>query len=221
MRPLALDLFCGAGGAAMGLWRAGFDVIGVDNRPQRRYPFPFVQADALNPPFDLSRFDLIWASPPCQAFVSHTKAMRRQDRHPDLIAPVRAMLRASGALTCIENVPGAPLATTLVLTGDMFGLATYRRRHFETSFLILAPRFGRPFGPESRPGTFTVCGHTGGSRRRADRRCQVKKNGSRDDWSSAMGIGWMLGRELAQAIPPAYSEFIGRAALNYIRAEAA
>jgi DNA (cytosine-5)-methyltransferase 1 len=213
MRPLALDLFCGPGGAAMGLWRAGFDVIGVDNRPQPRYPFPFVQADALNPPFDLSQFDLIWASPPCQAYSSSWTPYS----HPDLIPPTRALLAGFGGATVIENVPGAPLRHPLVLDGTMFrDLHVIRRRHFECSFAVPLQLGFDARGLVARGGWSTVVG--GG-------RCSGVPR-SANAWHTeaakrrAMGIDWMRREELAQAIPPAYSEFIDRAALNYIRAEA-
>jgi DNA (cytosine-5)-methyltransferase 1 len=222
VRPLALDLFCKAGGASMGLYRAGFDVIGVDIEPQPRYPFRFVQADALRPPFDLRGFDFIWASPPCQAFVSAVviankeRAKRGKPHvvHRDRIPETRALLLAAGVPFCIENVPGAPLRRCLALTGDMFGLNTYRRRYFETSFLVLAPQPGPRFGPKTKPGACLVVGRPGGTS--LDKTGKRWSHGNHGDWQKAMGIDWMTGREMANAVPPAYSEFIGRAAMQWM-----
>lgn len=208
-RPKALDLFCCAGGAGMGLWRAGFDVVGVDIAPQPRYPFPFIQADAMN--MSLRGFNFIWASPPCQA---HTLAQRIQkNSHPDLIEPTRRMLRASNAgFWCIENVPGAPLLNPIELCGAMFGLKTYRHRLFETSFPIEAPAHPehvaplRKMGRKPEPGDFMhVVGNFSGVGQARE----------------AMGIEWMMRDELREAIPPAYSEFIGRAALAIMAGNAA
>lgn len=213
---LALDLFCGAGGASMGLHRAGFDVVGIDCRPQPRYPFRFIQADALAPPVRLDLCALIWASPPCQRFSTMTARHRARDAHPDLIDATRALLIAAGVPYVIENVPAAPLRAPLVLTGDMFGLNTYRRRHFECSFLGLAPPRRAPFGPKTRPGSVTVAGNSGGGSRRDGWR-----NGARAAWQQAMQIEWMTNKEMAQAIPPAYAEFIGRAALAQMHRAAA
>jgi DNA (cytosine-5)-methyltransferase 1 len=200
MQPLALDLFCG-----MGLHRAGFDVIGVDVRPQPRYPFRFVQADALRPPFDLARFDFIWASPPCQAF---TLAQRIQkNEHPDLIEPVRAMLIASGRPYAIENVTGAPLRRPIELCGAMFGLTTYRHRLFETSFPCVQPwhQAHELIAPSAKMGRAPKDGEF----------IQVVGNFSGVDKArEAMGIDWMARDELSEAIPPAYSEFIANAAMR-------
>lgn len=195
----------------MGLHRAGFDVIGVDIEPQPRYPFRFVQADALRPPFDLSRFDFIWASPPCQRWTPEAQQHGTTEDHPDCIGPTRDLVRASGRPYCMENVPRSPLLTTLVLTGEMFGLNTYRRRHFEASYQILAAAPGRPFGPKSRPGSVTITGHSGGSSKR-----DGWSNGDKAAWQAAIGIDWMTNEEMAAAVPPAYSEFIGRAALAHL-----
>lgn len=213
-RPRALDLFCKAGGASMGLHRAGFEVIGVDIEPQPRYPFAFVQADALV--YDLEGFDFIWASPICDRWTPHAQQHGTAVKHPDLITPMRVRLSDNRTPYCMENVPRSPIRTTLVLTGDMFGLNTYRRRHFETSFAVLAPPPGKPFGPKSRPGSVTVCGSSGGSSNR-----DGWSNGDKAAWQAAMGIDWMTNEEMANAVPPAYSEFIGRAALAYLGRAAA
>src|SRR5712671_6083117 len=150
MRPLAVDLFCKAGGASMGLHRAGYRVIGVDIQPQPHYPFEFVQAHALEPPLDLSRFDLIWASPPCQAYTGMQRINTRSPRrdHPRLIEPVRAMLRGAGKPYIIENVAGAPLIDPIVLCGSMFGLRVRRHRLFECSFWTLRPQCRHDLQPE-------------------------------------------------------------------------
>ena len=214
MRPRALDLYCCSGGAGMGLNRAGFDVTGVDIMPRPRYPFRFVQADALRPPFDLGRFDFIWASPPCQRYSLATLSRGRAADHPDLIEPTRRMLEASGVLYCIENVPLAPLRNDLVLTGEMFGLGTYRKRKFELNFFVMAPPPGAPFGPESRPGTFTIAGHTGHTSHKT--RNKGVDRGTREDWQRAISIDWMTVWEMAQAVPPAYSEYIGLEAIRHI-----
>ena len=204
-RPKALDLFSGAGGAAMGLYRAGFDVIGVDNRPQPRYPFTFVQANALNPPFNLSDFDFIWASPPCQAYSQLTPREHRA-KHPDLIEPIRKMLVNSGRPFVIENVPSAKrkLDNPMMLCGSMFGLKIQRHRFFE---------MGEVFALQPQ------CQHDGrpvlisGSHRRTDEpRYEYTVQQCRD----ASGLHWMTRKNMDDAIPPAYSEYIGRAALKFI-----
>lgn len=197
--PRALDLFCCAGGASEGLRRAGFDVVGVDIDPQPHYPFEFHQADAMT--FPLDGFDFIWASPPCQAY---TLCQRIQNNeHPDLVAPTRERLKASGALWCIENVPGAPLVDPIELCGMMFSLKTYRHRLFECSYPIEQPahpahearsaKMGRPI----RSGEFI----------------QVVGNFSNVAFArEAMDISWMPRDKLREAIPPAFAEYVGLAA---------
>ena len=216
----ALDLFCGAGGAAKGLQHAGFYVHGVDIARQPRYcGDQFWQGDAMA----IARhgrlewgFDFIWASPPCQRWSPHAQQHGTSDNYPDLIEPIRELLKASGVPYVIENVPRAPLINPVVLTGDMVGLNTYRKRHFECSFPVLAPPPGKPFGPKSRPGSVTVTGHSGGSSKRDG--CS---NGNGAAWKKALGIDWMTNLEMAEAIPPAYSEFIARAFLAQLQRRAA
>jgi len=207
-RGRLLDLFCGAGGASMGYHRAGFDVVGVDIRPQPHYPFPFVQADALAPPFDLSAFDVIHASPPCQGY-SKLAAMHKGRTYPKLIDAVRALLESSGRPWVIENVEGAPLAKGsdlfgahgVMLCGSMFGLGVergYLRRHriFETSFPLAQPQCAH-IGPAV--GVYGHGGHTGKHRMLY-----------RAEAATALDIDWMSRDEMTQSIPPAYTEWIGR-----------
>lgn len=215
MKPLAYDLFCGAGGATRGLQLAGYYVVGVDIRPQPRYcGDEFIRNDAVRflDHLPRPRASIIWASPPCQRWSAPAQQRGTAESHPDLIEPIRDRLRewaaTSGGLYCIENVPRAPLYTTLVLTGCMFGLSTYRKRKFETNFIVLAPQPGRAFGPKTRKDAVTVAGSSGGKSNR-----DHWQNGRKDAWQVAMGIDWMTNEEMAQAVPPAYAEYIGRAAL--------
>jgi DNA (cytosine-5)-methyltransferase 1 len=201
VRPVLLDLFCGAGGAAMGYHRAGFDVVGVDLKPQPRYPFTFYQADALqfltnlDPDLD---YDAIHASPPCQHHsVSTGCRPGLRDTHPNSIPQVRAALEQTGNPWIIENVPGAPIRPDYRLCGCMFGLHRLRRdRWFETSWRGFDLRYCCSH-PER---AITVAGHPGN---------QPSKLGLKADWVRAMGIDWMTAKELAQAIPPAYTEYVG------------
>jgi len=203
--PKALDLFCKAGGASMGLHNAGFEVTGVDIEPQRNYPFHFVQADALT--FPLEGFDFIWASPPCQAYSSMSPFSRRWGKtHPDLVGPVRERLKSTACRWVIENVRGAPLLNPIELCGLMFGLKTYRHRYFEANFAMLAPSHPKHDQKAIRERRiFTCVGHPGGRSARDNLHF-----GNTEDWRNALGIKWMKGTELSQAIPPAYSEYIAR-----------
>lgn len=206
MKPRALDLFCGAGGASMGLHRAGFEVVGVDIKPQPRYPFEFHQADALT--FPLGGFDFIWASPPCQAFSLAGQQWRKAGKeYPDLIEPTRIRLKASGIPYVIENVPGAPLINPIALNGAMFGMRLRRVRIFESSVPLLFHLL-----PDDAPMVFRMG-------RRPKPHEAIVPVGHFSDVPRAqreMGIDWMGQKELAQAIPPAYSEFIGRQILAAI-----
>jgi DNA (cytosine-5)-methyltransferase 1 len=213
-RPRLLDLFCGAGGAAMGYHRAGFEVVGVDIRPQPHYPFEFHQADALSSgwipaEYSLKDFDVIHASPPCQAHVQWQGINRARNGqvpdHPDLIAPIRERLVASGLPYVIENVVGAPLRNTVLLCGSMFGLGVRRHRLFESNVLLLRQPC-RHLGDE-----VAIYGKLDGRRvwtRRDETEVRVARTLSLA--FEAMGIDWMMTwDELREAILPAYTEFIG------------
>lgn len=220
--PKALDLFCGAGGATVGLRLAGFDVVGVDIRPQKNYPFPFIQADALT--LDFRGFDLVWASPPCQGYTTMRHAPGAKGA-PRLIAQTRALLAQSGALWVIENVEAArgDMRDPVTLCGTMFwlgaeGCELRRHRLFETNFPLAQPDCRHTDGP--------VIGVYGGHARK--RAAQHGGRGTRDVWrrghraaaAKAMGIDWMTLAEMSEAIPPAYARYIGKAAMAFIRKEA-
>jgi len=207
-RPKLLDLFCGAGGAAVGYHRAGFDVVGVDLRPMPRYPFEFHQADALT--FPLDGFDAVHASPPCQRYIRG--GLSDKARHPDLFGPVRELLAGQNAPWVIENVPGAPMWPDVVLCGSMFGLRVRRHRWFECSFPI-SPL--TPSCDHSRP----VAGVYGNAHGSAGAWPGMLP-GDHETWSRAMGIDWMTTTELADAIPPYYTEHIGGFLLDHLKAAA-
>lgn len=229
-RPRVLDLFCCAGGAGYGYFLAGFEVVGVDIAPQKNYPFEFHQADALT--FPLDGFDLIHASPPCQAHSVGTSMKGTRANHDDLIPAVRARLQASGVPYIIENVVGAPLIGPVRLCGTMFPpLRVFRHRLFECSFLAMAPPHGR------HPKTARVVGSPLAGNRAAPlgkRLVEQRKQYGPEDWVSvaghsfiaehgrqAMGIDWMTRDELAQAIPPAYTRFLGEQAIRLITTQGA
>lgn len=215
LKPRLLDLFCCAGGAALGYNRAGFEVVGVDLEPQPNYPFRFIQADALT--LDrkfLALFDAIHASPPCQSYSDLAKRNGNADAWPRLIDPVREMLIQSGLPYVIENVEGAPLRNPTVLCGTMFpGLRVLRHRLFETNFHVLAPPHGK------HPLCHTMDKRKAHYGKTDDMRDFVSVNGggncsvaaARD----AMGIDWMTKDELNEAIPPAYTHFIGKQLLRH------
>ena len=197
MKPRIADLFCGAGGAGMGLHRAGFEVVGYDIEPQPNYPFEFHQQDALD--VDLSGFDAVWASPPCQAYSVIT---RDKASHPDLYAPTRQLLIESQKPYIIENVIGAPYDSGIILCGSMFDMCVRRHRNFETSWMMFRPQCRHQ--EQGRP--ITVAGHGGRADGQASRH---SAKGIYSEWPVYMGMSWATPKECTQAIPPAYSEYLG------------
>jgi DNA (cytosine-5)-methyltransferase 1 len=220
-KPRLLDLFCCAGGAGTGYSRAGFDVVGVDIKPQPNYPFPFIQTDALNlDPKFISTFDAIHASPPCQSYSDLAKRNGNADAWPRLIDPIRDVLVDSGLPYIIENVEGAPLRNPIVLCGTMFkGLRVLRHRLFEANFPILTPKHG------IHPKVHTFDKRKSHYGKTDDMRDFVQVTGGGNCTIAAardaMGISWMTKNELNEAIPPAYTEFIGKQLLAYLLAEVA
>jgi DNA (cytosine-5)-methyltransferase 1 len=201
-----LDLFCCAGGASTGLSRAGFEVTGVDIRPQPHYPFKFLQADALSVALD--DFDCYWASPPCQRY-SELVPVDHRDKYPDLIAPIRERLVSTGRPYVIENVDGARrlLKNPFRLCGTQFGLNVYRHRWFELvpEVLDLMPPCDHSKTPVKVSGRGNK--HINGVRNRAATVVEKRE---------AMGIPYMNLAELTEAIPPAYAEYIGRLLLSIL-----
>jgi DNA (cytosine-5)-methyltransferase 1 len=207
--PRLLDTYCKAGGCSAGYARAGFEVVGIDINPQPNYPYEFIQADALEVLADtafLDTFDVVAASPPCQAS-SALGALSPHKTYPQLIPPTRELLMAWGGPYVIENVMPAPLLKreSIVLCGGMFGLRTYRHRRFELS-------------PDLQ-GVVTAPAHPKHVIRTATKRRKELWN---QGWHvsitgdvgvyvgpEAMGIDWMTGDELSEAIPPAYTAHIG------------
>lgn len=196
----------------MGLHRAGFYVTGIDITLQKHYPFKFVQADVLQlTPSFLKKFDLIWASPPCQAYsVSSVKWKHLGKTYPDLIEATRALILASKRPYIIENVPPAPIRHDLLLCGEMFRMRIIRHRYFEIEQLfVLQPPHRPHISRIGEPYYSCVAGGHGG-----------RSNGNHPDcsnkaaWEIAMGIDWMTKPEIAQSVPPVYSEYIGRQAIK-------
>jgi len=202
-----LDLYCKAGGASKGYQLAGFEVVGVDIKKQKRYPYEFIQADCLELMKDiefLKSFDVIAASPPCQTYsiTQHLRnAQGKSTDKVDLIPQTRQALIASGKPYVIENVPGSPLIEPIQMCGSYFGLKVRRHRRFESNLPIVGSpckhkEQGKPVGVygsmrDEIPGG----GHTAKTIEQA---------------REAMGIDWMIWGELVEAIPPIYTQEIGK-----------
>lgn len=210
-----LDLFCCAGGCSKGYSLAGFDdITGVDIEPQPRYPYRFIQGDALAYVAEHGHeYDFIHASPPCQAHTQLAAIWRAKGddydkKHLDLIPQTRQLLQASGKPYVIENVPNSPLINPVELSGTMFGLMTIRKRLFECSFDV--PFFLTP-PPHARTGKL-------GAKPKHGEYITVAGHFSDVAYASkAMGIDWMTQKELAQAIPPAYTEWLGNIYLESLK----
>jgi DNA (cytosine-5)-methyltransferase 1 len=224
-KPRLLDLFCCAGGAGMGYHRAGFEVVGVDIEPQPHYPFPFILGDAIDiltrmltgEKFQASDrrmygwedFDAAHASPPCQDYTRSYTPYDHGTAH--LLPDVRKLLMKSGKTWVLENVPGAPMRADYLLCGCMFKLPRLRRKRiFETSWngFALLPPCQHP------DPIVTVVGH--GIPSGSPYLGKVDGREYSRLARKAMGIDWMTRDELAQAIPPAYSEFIGKQIMNIL-----
>ena len=249
-KPKILDLFCGAGGAAMGLHRAGFEVVGVDIKPQPHYPFPFRCMDALEVMDILLRgegieftgslirlflndLDAYWASPPCQAYCDNN--ISKPNSHSQLIEPTRARLMRTGRFFIIENVQKAPLKASVLLCGTMFGLHVIRHRYFEMNFAPpMSPYSCNHWGPVINADFAPVYGRGSKGRRYIEldeKGRRVKKRIGRgkpppNGWTFkqwyqyAMAIDWMqTQKELTEAIPPAYSEYLGKYLMQEIESK--
>ena len=195
-----LDLFCGAGGAAMGYHRAGFEVVGVDIKPQPHYPFEFHQADAMTYPMD--GFDVVHASPPCQAYSRMTgRIHHNQGSHADLLHPTLSRLKEWGGRWVVENVDGAPFPWAFALCGWGFGLPLHRHRYFMLHEWRLMQY---PGCPGRTPEGVSINPYR-------------RQNGhSMADLRDAMGVDWMTLAATSQAIPPVYTEYIGRELLRWM-----
>ena len=215
MKPKLLDLFAGAGGAGKGYMDAGFDVTGIDIEAQPDYPGTFIQSDALAYlAAHGHEYDAIHASPPCQASSALSKGTNKGKYYLNLIPATRALLALQNKPTIIENVQGSDLRRDYTLCGEMFGLGVIRHRYFEVSgftpiTLSHKPHRGRVAGwrhGEWFDGPyFAVYGEGGGK-------------GTVAQWQEAMGIDWTANRKsIAEAIPPAYTRFIGGQVMGMLK----
>ncbi|MGX1254121.1 hypothetical protein RKD48_006632 [Streptomyces ambofaciens] len=209
-RPRVLDLFCCAGGAGMGYWLAGFEVVGVDIQPRPRYPFEFIQGDALTVMHERGQeFHLVHASPPCQSSCTLTKGTNKGRTYIDLIPQMRDIALWYGVDWVMENVSGADLRRDLTLCGEQFNLGVIRHRHFELGWIGCDPVQPMPHRKHRGP----VRGWRHGVWRDGPYIAAYGKGGGKGtvhEMQQAMGIWWTdVHEELTEAIPPAYTEWIG------------
>ena len=221
MKRKALDLFCGGGGAAIGLYQAGFDtVVGIDNKKHRNYPFDFIQADVTDLPVNVHDFDFVWASPPCQRFSCATRSRGNDwEKHPDFIPYTQALIEGH-PWTCIENVPNAPLRKDVILTGRNVGLPRIeRKRIFETSFFMLYPRpIFAPRRDWERGYMVTVTKSLASTSHYYPRkRAGLPGTVPVKEANEVMGVPsryYLTGNEIGEAVPPPYARFIAEAVIN-------
>lgn len=214
-KPRLLDLYCKAGGATRGYQLAGFDVTGVDIEPQPHYIGDrFIQADAIQYVAQYGwMYDAITASPPCQVHTWASKGQRNKGvEYPDFLPQTRFMLQTLGIPYVIENVVGAPMVNPMVLCGTMFGLRVFRHRQFESNVMLLGPgrkccHKGKKIGFDEN-SFMSIAGHGGDG------------SGKLKNWQSAIGIDWMTKKEITQAIPPAYTYFIGKQLMQFVQKSA-
>jgi len=209
-----LDLFCGAGGTAVGYHQAGFEVVGVDIKPQKHFPFEFIRADALTMSGDfLNQFDAIHASPPCQAYCALRHLLPGKN-YPDLIAQTRSLLCKAAKPYVIENVPRSPLINPIQLCGSSFGLRVRRHRLFESNISLVG--LGCEHKKQGRPIDVSGTGGRRINRRPDDHGGNTNKPRNIYEAQQAMGIDWMTRVELSQAIPPAYTFWIGKQLMKHL-----
>ena len=230
----ALDLFCGAGGASIGLKQAGFDVIvGIDINKNcgKRYPFDFILADALSLPLDLMDFDFVWASPPCEGFSPASNASKANGKeYIDLLTPTRTMIE-NHPCWCIENVPNSPMRPDLVLSGPAVGLENIQRvRIFEFNpnwFIrnfFLAPCPALVPKHKFKSGEAITVTTTMASNNMFYARKAVGMPGKvpNHEGKKKMGIPKrfdMTTAEIGRAVPPPYAKFIGEQILTHLKKE--
>lgn len=207
-RMKLLDLYCCQGGAGFGFEQAGFNVTGVDLYPQPKHKGKFIQADAIEYLLKYGHeYDYIHASPPCQEYSQSSMQFRIAGKsYPDLISATRAALIEIGKPYNIENVPGSPLLNPVILCGAMFGLPTYRHRHFETNWGLKQPEHPEHLAKNTKMGRapkfgefIQYMGHFSGVQYVRD----------------FTGLQWMDQYGLAQSIPPQYSKYIGEQFLKH------